>query len=470
VRNNATRALAVLAAWVNRNPQAGVAIPPELFLDFLNSVSWTDRNKGLMVLMPLTASRDPALLAQLRSRALPSLVEMARWTNAGHALHPFLILARTAGLSDEDAFQAWQAGDREAVIARAIAAPGAQPPDDGQDLHVGMVTRAYVDPARRSWDRAGPRPLRTAIWYPAPRTSEMTEMVTAGLFIGGAVAPDAPIAGERRYPLILLSHGTGGSAVQMMWLGRFLAANGFVVAAVNHHGNTSSEPERRAEGFLLYWERARDLAGVLDQLLADDVFGPRINVERVGAAGFSLGGFTVLLTGGARFSREQYDAFCASTHRDFTCEPQPEHSTAHEEFARLRQSDPVVIEALRLSDESYRDPRVKAVFAIAPALGSGLTEASLAQMPVPVAVVVGNRDATTPMATNAARIAALVPGADYAVLSDVTHYTFLNACSTRGLELLDLCRDYASMDRSAIHRGVGEMALAFFRRVFDTGS
>jgi hypothetical protein len=120
VRNNATRALAVLGAWVHGNSGTDVVIPPEPFIDFLNSVSWTDRNKGVMVLMPLTASRDSALLAQLRSSTVPSLVEMARWTNAGHALGPFLILARLAGLSDGDALQAWQAGDREAVIARAI--------------------------------------------------------------------------------------------------------------------------------------------------------------------------------------------------------------------------------------------------------------------------------------------------------------------------------------------------------------
>jgi hypothetical protein len=121
VRNSATRALAVLAPWATRHPQAGITVPPDLFLGFLNSASWTDRNKGVMVLMPLTASRDPALLAQLRARALPSLVEMARWTNAGHALGPFLLLARVAGLGDDEAFRAWQAGEREAVIARALA-------------------------------------------------------------------------------------------------------------------------------------------------------------------------------------------------------------------------------------------------------------------------------------------------------------------------------------------------------------
>jgi hypothetical protein len=68
--------------------------------------------------MALTASRDSAVLGQLRERGLQSLIEMARWTNAGHALGPFIILARMAGIDDGEAFRAWQAGEREAVIAR----------------------------------------------------------------------------------------------------------------------------------------------------------------------------------------------------------------------------------------------------------------------------------------------------------------------------------------------------------------
>ena len=356
-----------------------------------------------------------------------------------------------------------------AVLAVGCAAP---PSSATQSIEVerpvGMVTRDYADPDRLSWDRSGPRPLRTAIWYPALPGAEMTESVTAGLFVGGMVAPAAPLAGDARlYPLVLLSHGTGGSAVQMMWLGRFLASRGFIVAAVNHHGNTSVEPQRRAEGFLLYWERARDLSRVLDRLLADETFGGRIDRARIGAAGFSLGGFTVLLAGGARFSSAQYDSFCASPQRDFTCEPQPEHPTAHEEFARLRGTDATVIESLRRSDDSYRDPRIRAVFAIAPALGSGLTQGSLRRMKVPVGIVVGDADVTTPMATNAARIARLVPAARYTMLPAVSHYTFLDACSARGVEVLDLCRDAPSVDRAAIHRRVGEMVLDFFRRALD---
>lgn len=122
VRNNAVRALAVLAGWANEHPEAEIRIPAEPFIDFLSSVSWTDRNKGVFVLMSLTGSRDPALLAQLRSRALPSLVEMARWTSPGHAMGAYIILARITGLDDRAAFEAWQAGERESVIARAMAA------------------------------------------------------------------------------------------------------------------------------------------------------------------------------------------------------------------------------------------------------------------------------------------------------------------------------------------------------------
>jgi hypothetical protein len=122
VRNNAVRALAILAGWANAHPEAGITIPAEPFIGFLNSVLWTDRNKGVFALIALTDSRDSALLAQLRTQALPSLVEMARWTNPGHAMAAYLILARMAGLDDASAFQAWQTGDRESVIARAAGA------------------------------------------------------------------------------------------------------------------------------------------------------------------------------------------------------------------------------------------------------------------------------------------------------------------------------------------------------------
>src|SRR5688572_27661693 len=83
-----------------------------------------------------------------------------------------------------------------ALMLAGCATPSRQEWDTAlanADRHVGMVTRDYLDPERRNWERTGPRPLRTAVWYPAPPTAEMTENVTAGLFIGGRVAPAAPV-------------------------------------------------------------------------------------------------------------------------------------------------------------------------------------------------------------------------------------------------------------------------------------
>lgn len=97
VRNNATRALSILAAYLSDHPEISIRIPPDPLIRMLNSISWTDRNKASMVLAQLTHDRDSRLLDQIKKEALPSLVEMARWKNREHALFSYLILGRIAG-------------------------------------------------------------------------------------------------------------------------------------------------------------------------------------------------------------------------------------------------------------------------------------------------------------------------------------------------------------------------------------
>jgi hypothetical protein len=112
VRNNATRALAVMAG-------AGFPIPAPPFIPRLNSIEWTDRNKASGLLAELTKARDPAVLSRLCEEALPALTEMARWKSAGHACASFFILGRMAGLPEKDIESAWTEGRREEVIAKA---------------------------------------------------------------------------------------------------------------------------------------------------------------------------------------------------------------------------------------------------------------------------------------------------------------------------------------------------------------
>jgi hypothetical protein len=119
VRNNAMRALYVMASYASRTPDTGIHVPAEPFVDLLNSPFWTDRNKASLALMELSADRDPALLQTLASRALPSLVDMARWKNRSHAAPAVFLLGRVGGLTDAQIKADWARDDREAVIDAA---------------------------------------------------------------------------------------------------------------------------------------------------------------------------------------------------------------------------------------------------------------------------------------------------------------------------------------------------------------
>lgn len=117
-RNNAVRALYAFGMLAERRPDLGLRIPYEAIVPLLNSPVWTDRNKTSMALWALTQSRDPALLTLLKQDALGSLVEIARWQSQGHAFPGLLVIARITGMSDEAAFQAVQAGDRDSILSR----------------------------------------------------------------------------------------------------------------------------------------------------------------------------------------------------------------------------------------------------------------------------------------------------------------------------------------------------------------
>jgi hypothetical protein len=126
VRNNAMRALAVIANYAQQSPLLGIRVSATPFVEMLNSLVWTDRNKASFALFQLTTRRDPALLALLRAQALPALVDIARWRSAEHAYAGYMILGRVAGMPDDALERAWQHGDRSAVLdsaARMLSAP-----------------------------------------------------------------------------------------------------------------------------------------------------------------------------------------------------------------------------------------------------------------------------------------------------------------------------------------------------------
>jgi predicted dienelactone hydrolase len=361
-----------------------------------------------------------------------------------------------------------------AVIARlacaaALCWAGAASADQA-DLHVGETMRVFHPAVARNWRGAKTEALVTRIWYPVDTSVPQTprEIGAPGhpIFHGHAAADDAPLSTARTsYPLLVLSHGTGGTADSLDWLAAALAAQGYIVAGANHPGNTAAAPMTR-DGFMLWWERATDASEVLDGVLADPMLGPHVDRERIGAVGFSLGGYTVLELAGARTNLQAFERFCTSPQADAICHP-PEAARISDasSVAPLTLDDlsPETKASRARSGASYRDPRVKAVFAMAPALGEAFDSASFADVTIPVSLLAGEADVTAPVATNIHRIAGLLPKAHVEMVPGASHYTFLDTCLADVVaHLAGICEDGPGVDRDAVHALAADRAIRFF--------
>ena len=334
-------------------------------------------------------------------------------------------------------------------------------------FRIGVATRAFTPPEPYNWRAAKTHQLLTSIWYPAAATAaEQPQFIgppNAPFALAGSAVPDAPfVAAPAKFPLILLSHGTGGSALMMAWLGTALASHGFIAVAVNHPGNNALE-DYTIQGFSLWWERAKDLSTLIDLLLADPTFGPHIDSNRIGAAGFSLGGFTMIEIAGGLGELSRYQDFCNSPRKDGMCIDPPEFPNLLAKISELAKTDSEFQVALGEAAKSHRDPRVRAVFAIAPAIGPAFSVESLEKISIPTTIVAGTADTNVPPDTSAKFFAAHIRGAKLTLFTGVGHYTFLATCAELGRRNRpDLCVDPAGVLRDDIHNQTAALAVSFF--------
>jgi predicted dienelactone hydrolase/apolipoprotein N-acyltransferase len=352
------------------------------------------------------------------------------------------------------------------AMAACFSQPAATADAVGSAYKVGIAQRSFVPPGPYNWRHAQTHALLATVWYPAAATSrEEPQWMggSGGAFAGaGVAAPGAALAAApARFPLIVISHGTGGSALAMAWLGTRLAAHGFIAVAVNHPGNNALEPYT-AQGFTLVWLRAGDLSALIDGMLADRRFGPRIDSRRVGAAGFSLGGYTMMEIAGGRTSPAFFD-LCSRHPRNRSCKAPPEFPTLVTDAVRLLKTDPEYRAAVRGADENYRDPRVRAVFAISPPARALFLHGSLEKISIPVEIVAGSADPIEPVAYNAKYLAAHIPGSILVLFPGAAHYTFFATCTVMGKKAQPgLCSDPPGIDRHRTHEQAANLAVAFF--------
>ena len=202
-----------------------------------------------------------------------------------------------------------------------------------------------------------------------------------------------------KFPLVILSHGSGGEYSNHTWLIDSLVENGFIVAALNHPLNTTRD--NTDEGVISVWHRPRDITLLLDYLLKDSKWVDVIDENRIGAAGFSSGGYTVLALAGAIYDPELMSSYCTSQERSKDCELATDSSNVD----------------FRDSSASYKDERIKSVFSMAPAVGSAIRKESLTEIELPVFIIASKDDELVSPKYGATRYAENIPLSDLVLLA-----------------------------------------------------
>ncbi len=333
---------------------------------------------------------------------------------------------------------------------------------------VGEAHRVTTDTTASLRDAHHRDQVRITVWYPAAADAVEHALVLGPpekpLFDVGAVAADAPFADAARRPVILLSHGFGGTARIMGWFGIALARDGYIVIAVDHPGNNGMD-EKTVPGAILWWDRVEDLRSALSAVERDPVIRPRVDASRIGVAGFSAGGFTTLVAAGARVDPPRFDAFCTANPDDGICRPQLEFRMTRSDIEKARALPEVAAEMAHAHDD-HAIPNVRATFAMAPALVQALDPASLAAMRIPVRIMLGDADTVAPPATNGLVAAKAIPGTELEQLPGVGHYDFLATCTEAGQAVVPQCK--IRVPQADTHRRASTAAEDLFARTIPS--
>lgn len=305
-------------------------------------------------------------------------------------------------------------------------------------FHCGLRELTYKDPSTGA-------ATQLTVYYPTPGGEQSLRRDLYTL----SVAVDAPPADGKR-PVVLWSHGSGGTTLGHHDSAEWLARRGYIVVAPLHAGNNHFD--HAAEGTQRMWQgRPRALSAALDAVLADKILGPHVDVARVGAAGFSAGGYTVLAAAGAVGDIALLWKHCAA------------HAAEDQEFCGYSHGAATPSDA-RSTPLSLQDKRIRAVVAMAP-VGVLFGNDAMAGVTAPVRLYRADKDVVLRQPFHAERVHQLLPKAEYVVVANAGHYAFLTPFPPGlGPGVGPIAEDPPGFERGAFHQKLNAELTAFFER------
>jgi len=290
-------------------------------------------------------------------------------------------------------------------------------------------------------DGAGPR-IEVGVWYPSNAAAEAQPLE---LFTQ-TVAKDGPIAGDH-LPLVVISHGNGGGFAGHYDTALALAKAGFVVAALTHTGDNYKDQSRATD----MAERPRQLHVLTDYMLQSWAEHHFIDPNRVGAFGFSSGGFTVLVAAGGEPDLGKVAPHCAEHPKFFDC--------------GLVAAHPVSADAIRAM-RWVHDPRLKAVAVAAPAIGYAFAPDGLKSVTAKIDLWRAEDDHVLPHPLYAEAVRTALPTPPtYHVVPHADHFDFLAPCTEALAKVASyICKSEPGFDRAAFHADFDAQVVRFFEK------
>ena len=284
------------------------------------------------------------------------------------------------------------------------------------------------------------------VWYPTQSRPWPTTLLGTVLM---DVARDAPVSGSD-LPLVVISHGNGGGAASHADLALALADAGYIVAAPMHAGDNYADQSAIASASWLR-RRTHALHATVTYMLTHWQGREHIDPERIGAFGFSAGGFTVLTAVGAEPDLSIVAKHCANS-SEVVCE-----------LLRSVKSPLLSMDPSAKSDGFLPDPRIKAAVVAAPGLGFTMVPNGLNNVHVPIQLWGAENDVNVPYNTNTKLVVeALGSRVEFHSVAGAGHFSFLTPCGLMAPP--ELCSEQGQFDRKAFHAQMNTSVIAFFEK------
>ena len=228
---------------------------------------------------------------------------------------------------------------------------------------------------------------------------------------------------EGHFPLVIISHGNGGSHLLYRTISTYLAKSGYVVVMIEHYGNNRDNNELERSIVNLQY-RPRHVSLTIDKLLSENAFGQSLILDKIAIIGHSFGGYTALaLAGGTPWTQTGNKV------------------------------------------EVQNDPRIKALVLMAPAAAYYTPEGSLDKVNIPILLLVAEHDQFIPKKWTAEVVINGVPDKSkltVRTIDNAGHFSFISPFPTTMKSPTFLpSTDPDGFDREEFHRQLPTEILNF---------